>query len=106
MLRQHIEGLEYDRQDNQPQSQVEAEVQVLGFLKYQHGADDAVYRLQVIAQVDRKGGYDFQYLNLEDIKSHGTHRSQAEQVNQILGTGQNRGHREIVQIKRQDAGNA
>ena len=42
--------------------------------------------------------------NLEDIKSHGTYRSQAKQVNQILGAGKNRGHREVMQISRQDAG--
>ena len=103
VLRQHVEGLEHHRQHNQSQAQIKTEVQVLGFLENNHGPDDAVYRLKVVAQVDRKGGNDFQYLNLEDIESDGTYRRQTEQVNEILRPGQNGVHGEIMEVERQDA---
>ncbi len=101
LFRQHVEGLEHHRQHNQSQSQVETEIQILGFLENNHGPDDAVYRLEVIAQIDRKGGNDLEHLNLEDIESDGTDRRQTEQVNQVFRPGQNGGHRETVEVKRQ-----
>lgn len=104
LFRQHVEGLEHHRQHNQSQSQVETEIQVLGFLENNHGADDAVYRLKVVAQVNRKGGNDFQHLNLENIEPDGTYRCQTEQVNQVFRTGQNGGHWEIVEVERQHTG--